>query len=179
MKKCQLFLFLLLAIPSVSHAGPDLFHIPVTTLGGKETNLESYRGKTLLIVNTASQCGYTPQYEGLEKIAKKYREGGFVILGFPSNDFGGQEPGSNREIKHFCELKYHVDFPLFAKGPVTGEKIQPVYAWLLRNAPTPEAIEWNFEKFLINRQGAVVGRYKSPVTPEGDELAQAIEKALK
>jgi glutathione peroxidase len=156
----------------------DPYKIPLVSVDQRKTDLSVYRGKVLLIVNTASQCGYTPQYEGLEKISKKYREQGLVVLGFPSNDFGSQEPGSNPEIKHFCELKYHVDFPLFSKGPVTGEKIQPLYSWLLEHAPTHEAIEWNFEKFLIDRSGKIVGRFKSDVTPESDQLLKAIEKAL-
>jgi glutathione peroxidase len=143
------------------------------------TKLSAYEGKVLLIVNTASQCGFTPQYRGLEAIYEKYAKDGFVILGFPSNDFGAQEPGSNAEIKNFCERNFKVSFPMFEKAPVSGNRTQPVYAYLVENAPWKGAVGWNFEKFLIGRDGKIVGRYKSKVTPESRELTDAIEASLK
>ncbi len=141
--------------------------------------LSSYKGKVLLIVNTASECGFTKQYKGLQALYDKYGKEGFVILGFPSNDYGAQEPGSNAEIKNFCERNFKVTFPLFEKAPVSGNKIQPLYAFLVENAPTKGAISWNFEKFLITRDGKIGGRYKSGVTPESKELGDAIESNLK
>jgi glutathione peroxidase len=140
--------------------------------------LSTYKGKALLIVNTASECGYTAQYKGLQAIYDEYRSRGFEVLGFPSNDFGGQEPGSNAEIKDFCERKFKVSFPLFEKNPVSGKQIQPLYSHLTKNAPTTGEVSWNFEKFLVSKDGRVVGRFKSKVTPESKELTQAIEKAL-
>ncbi len=141
-------------------------------------SLSAYRGKVLLVVNTASECGYTSQYKGLQTIATKYRPEGFEVLGFPSNDYGAQEPGTNAEIKNFCERQFKVDFPLFEKAPVSGNRIQPVYAYLTENAPKKGAVGWNFEKFLIDRDGKIIGRYKSGVTPESDELTGAIRAAL-
>ena len=155
-----------------------IYDIPVKSIDGKETNLSTYKGKPLLIVNTASECGYTPQYKGLQAIYDQYKSKGFVVLGFPSNDFGAQEPGSNTEIKNFCERKYNVSFPLFDKNPVSGNQIQPLYSWLTTNAPTTGAVGWNFEKFLISKDGKVIGRFKSGVKPESDELKKAIEAAL-
>jgi len=142
------------------------------------TKLSEFRGKVLLIVNTASRCGYTKQYKGLEAIYEKYAKDGFVILGFPSNDFGAQEPGSDAEIKNFCERNFKVSFPMFTKAPVSGNRIQPLYAFLVENAPWKGAVGWNFEKFLISRDGKIVGRYKSAVTPEDAELDAAIRKNL-
>jgi glutathione peroxidase len=141
--------------------------------------LSQYRGKVLLIVNTASRCGFTKQYQGLEALYEKYGKEGFVILGFPSNDYGAQEPGSNAEIKDFCERNFKVTFPLFEKAPVSGKRIQPVYAYLTEHAPWKGAVGWNFEKFLITRDGKIAARYRSKVTPEDPELRKAIETALK
>jgi len=173
-----------LTISHASWASPaassptSLDSIPVKTLDGESTTLKSYDGKVLLIVNTASRCGYTPQYEGLEALAKQYRSSGLVVLGFPSNDFGKQEPGTNKEIRFFCESKYHVDFPLFDKAPVTGSQIQPVFSWLLDHAATQDAVAWNFEKFLIGRDGKVLQRFKSGIGPTDKTLTAAIESAL-
>jgi glutathione peroxidase len=147
---------------------------------GKKVSLSQYKGKTLLIVNTASQCGYTPQYKGLQKLQEKFQNKGFQILGFPSNDFGGQEPGSNEEIKKFCELKYHTTFPLFAKDHVTGSSMQPVYEYLTEKTASEfrGEVKWNFEKFLIDRNGNVLARFRSKVEPDSEELTSQIEKAL-
>lgn len=145
----------------------------------KREKIADYKGKVLLFVNVASQCGFTPQYKGLEAVYEKYAKDGFVILGFPSNDFGAQEPGSAEEIKDFCERNYKVTFPLFEKAPVSGNRIQPLYAFLVENAPWKGAVGWNFEKFLVGRDGKIVGRYKSSVKPEDSTLTGAIETALK
>jgi len=163
---------------SAAGTDPGLYSISATTLEGKSQTLEPYRGKVLLIVNTASQCGNTPQYAGLEQLYTKYRGKGFVVLGFPSNDFGGQEPGSSKEIRFFCKSNYAVDFPMFAKGPVSGSTIQPVFKWLLRHSPSSEEVGWNFEKFLVSRDGVVVFRLKSDIMPESGPMISAIERAL-
>ena len=155
---------------------------------GAKEKISEYRGKVLLITNTASQCGFTPQYENLQKTFDKYKDRGFVVLGFPSNDFGAQEPGSNAEIKSFCERKFKVSFPMFSKGKVggkddrTGEDLaQPLYRYLLKNTPAsgPSGpVEWNFEKFLVGRDGKILARYRSSTTPDSEEVTKAIEAAL-
>jgi glutathione peroxidase len=142
------------------------------------TELKPYSGKVMLIVNTASHCGFTSQYKGLQAIYDRYKDRGLFVLGFPSNDFGGQEPGSDHEIRFFCESQYHVTFPLFKKASVTGSAIQPVFKWALSNSPSPNAIAWNFEKFLVGKDGKVVQRFKSEVDPDSKELTTAIERAL-
>ena len=153
--------------------------IVVKDMNGKEINLSDYNGKVLLIVNVASKCGFTPQYEGLEKIYKKYKDKGFEILAFPCNDFGHQEPGTNEEIQNFCKSKYDVTFKLFDKIKVLGDQKCPLYARLTNNSVTEKSdIGWNFEKFLIDRKGKIIARFKSKVTPESKELTSAIEKEL-
>ena len=153
--------------------------IVVKDMNGKEIKLSDYNGKVLLIVNVASKCGFTPQYEGLEKIYKKYKDKGFEILGFPCNDFGHQEPGTNEEIQQFCSTKYNVTFKLFDKIKVLGNEKCPLYARLTDNSVTEKSdIGWNFEKFLIDRHGKIIARFKSKVTPESKELTSAIEKEL-
>lgn len=147
---------------------------------GKNVKLSDYEGKVLLIVNVASKCGYTPQYTGLEAIYEKYKGQGFEILAFPCNDFGGQEPGTNEEIKTFCSVNYKVSFPLFDKIKVLGADKSPLYK-LLTNSPSVEQgdIKWNFEKFLIDKKGNIVNRFRSKVKPESEELTKAIETELK
>jgi glutathione peroxidase len=153
--------------------------IVVKDMNGKEVKLSDYNGKVLLIVNVASKCGYTPQYEGLEKIYKKYKDKGFEILAFPCNDFGHQEPGTNEEIEQFCKSKFGVTFRLFDKVKVLGNDKCPLYARLTDNSVTEKSdIGWNFEKFLIDRKGKIISRFKSKITPESKELTSAIEKAL-
>ena len=150
-------------------------------IDGNDVKLDKYKGNVLLIVNTASKCGYTPQYEGLEKIYGKYKEQGFVILGFPANNFMGQEPGTNEEIKEFCSLKYKVSFPMFAKISVKGKDQHPLYNFLTNPKTDPNFsgnISWNFNKFVIDRKGNVVARFSSNDTPESDKVAQASEKYL-
>ncbi len=151
-------------------------------IDGKETKLADYRGKVLLLVNVASKCGYTPQYEGLQAIYDKYRDQGLVVMGFPANNFGGQEPGTNEEIKEFCTVKYKVTFPMFAKISVKGPDIHPLYRFLTSNETNPEFggdIKWNFNKFLVDRNGKVIARFDSGDKPESAKVTQAIEKALK
>ncbi|MFO0814314.1 MAG: glutathione peroxidase [Gemmatales bacterium] len=155
----------------------DVLNQTVKNIDGKDVNLADYRGKVVLVVNVASQCGYTKQYTGLQKIYEKYKDDGFVILGFPCNQFGGQEPGTEADIKQFCSSKYSVTFPLFAKIDVNGDNTSPVYAAL--KGQKAGDIKWNFEKFLINKKGEVVARYGSKTTPEGSELTAAIEAELK
>lgn len=165
-------------------ASQDFFGLEATTIDGHRVKLSEYRGKVILAVNTASGCGYTPQYQNLESLYRKYSQRGLVVLGFPSNDFGGQEPGSNQEIKKFCELKYKVDFPLFTKAPVTGEQSQPVFKWLVSQDPVDNsnkvsgAVEWNFEKFLISKDGKLLKRYRSDTKPDDSVVISQIEAEL-
>jgi glutathione peroxidase len=158
----------------------NIENITVKDMNGKDVKLSDYKGKVLLIVNVASKCGFTPQYEGLEKIYKEYKDQGFEILGFPCNQFGGQEPGTNEEIKNFCTSKYDVTFKLFDKIEVNGKNRSPLYAALTSNTNTEQGdVKWNFEKFLISRDGKIVARFRSKVTPESSEITSAIEKELK
>jgi glutathione peroxidase len=148
------------------------------TIDGKERPLSAYRGKALLIVNTASKCGFTPQYEGLEALYEKYRARGFEVLAFPANNFMGQEPGSNEEIAKFCSLNYDVSFPLFAKISVKGKDIAPLYAWLTKDSGFPGDIGWNFTKFLVGPDGNVVARYDSRTAPLDAKLVAKLESVL-
>lgn len=154
----------------------------VQDIDGKEVKLrDKYEGKVLLVVNTASECGYTPQYADLEALYEKYRDQGFEVLAFPSNDFGGQEPGSNGEIKLFCSEKYNVKFPLFAKIPVKGENKHPLYAYLTDTDAHPDTggeIKWNFTKFLVDGSGKVIHRYESKVKPTEEAVTKDVEVAL-
>ena len=151
-------------------------------IDGKEVKLNKYKGDVLLIVNTASKCGYTLQYEGLQKIYDQYKAQGFDILGFPANNFGNQESGTEAEIKEFCESKYKVTFPMFAKISVKGDDQHPLYNFLTAKETNPDFagdISWNFNKFLVDRKGKVVARFSSKDTPESDTVKSAIEKYLK
>ena len=160
----------------------SVYDFDVTTLDGQPRRLADYRGKTLLIVNVASACGFTPQYTGLEALYRKYRDRGFEVLGFPCNQFGGQEPGSAEDIATFCSTKYDVTFPLFAKIDVNGAKAHPLYEHLKAEAPGAlgtKAIKWNFTKFLVNSRGEVVQRYGSSTTPAqvDADVARALDTA--
>ncbi len=152
--------------------------IAVKTIDGKDKKLAEYAGKVLLIVNVASYCGYTRQYSGLEELNKKYGDKGLEVLGFPCNDFGAQEPGTNEEIAQFCETKYGVTFDLFDKVHAKGASQHPLYQTLTSSVTPTGEVAWNFEKFLINKQGEVVARFKSAVTPNDPELIKAIEAEL-
>ncbi len=157
----------------------SLYPLAVRDIRGETVSLEGYRGKVLLIVNTASACGYTPQYEGLEKLYAEYKDRGFVVLGFPCNQFGGQEPGDEATIATFCEARYNVTFPMFAKVDVNGSGASPVFQWLKSEKPGilgTEAIKWNFTKFLVGRDGRALARYGSRTTPA--ELREDIDRAL-
>jgi glutathione peroxidase len=176
----------------------DLQQIPVETIDNQPTSLAAYAGKVLLVVNTASKCGLTPQYAGLEALYTRYRNEGFAVLGFPSNDFAGQEPGSNTEIASFCSTNYAVDFPLFAKVRVVGAQKHPLYAALIAQqpraagsesfreklkgynvTPNPEPeVLWNFEKFLIAKDGRTVARFSPDLAPDDARLVNAIENEL-
>ena len=154
--------------------------ITVLDMNKKEVNLSDYKGKVLLIVNVASECGNTPQYAGLEDIYKKYHPEGFEILAFPCNDFGGQEPGTNDQIKTFCSSKYGVTFKLFDKIKVLGKDKSPLYARLINNSLTEKGdVKWNFEKFLISKEGKIVSRFGNKVQPTSEEVISAIERELK
>jgi glutathione peroxidase len=177
----------------------ELGTIELTRIDGASDTLAQHEGKVLLVVNVASKCGLTPQYEGLEKLYETYKDQGLEVLGFPANDFGAQEPGTHEEIAEFCKLNYGVSFPLYAKAPVTGPDKQPLYAAMIEAAPTklgdvdamkarfeshgmipnedPEVL-WNFEKFLIAKDGSVVGRFAPAMTPQDPALVSAIEAEL-
>ena len=159
----------------------SIYDFTMKDIDGKDVKLEQYKGKAILIVNVASKCGFTPQYEGLEKIYSRYKDKGFVILGFPANNFMGQEPGTNEEIKQFCSLNYNVTFPMFSKISVKGKDIAPLYKYLTEKETNPEfsgKISWNFNKFLVDRDGKIVARFGSRAKPESEEVIQAIEKVL-
>lgn len=159
----------------------SLYDIPLHTLTGEPISLGEHRGAALLVVNVASKCGLTPQYEGLERLQQRYAERGFTVLGVPCNQFAGQEPGTSEEIQTFCSTTYGVSFPLLEKIDVNGEQRHPLYAELTR---TPDAqgeagdVQWNFEKFLISPDGEVVGRFRPRTEPEADDVVAAIEAQL-
>jgi glutathione peroxidase len=159
----------------------SIYDFTAKTIDGAEKSLGDYRGKALLIVNVASQCGLTPQYDGLEQLHETYSPRGLAVLGFPANEFGAQEPGSNEQIKEFCATRYQVKFDMFAKVKVKGSGIDPLFLYLTSketNAPFSGDIKWNFNKFLIGRDGRVVARFEPQVEPTSPQVKQAIEKAL-
>ena len=163
--------------PPATDACPELLNYSFNRLQtGKPESLCQYRGKVVLIVNTASYCGYTHQYEGLEALYRKYKSRGLVVVGFPSNDFGGQEPGSNNEIAEFCRLTYGVEFPMFEKSSVTSIKTNPLYAELL--ARTGQSPKWNFHKYLVDRDGKQVTSFGTRVEPDNGDLVSAVERML-
>ena len=154
--------------------------ITVLDMNNKEINLSDYNGKVLLIVNVASECGYTKQYAGLQKIYDKYNPQGFEILAFPCNDFGGQEPGTNEQIQNFCSSKFGVTFKLFDKIKVLGDEKSPLYERLINNNVTEKGdVKWNFEKFFISKEGNIVSRFRHKVKPTSEEVISAIERELK
>lgn len=159
----------------------SIYDFTMKNIDGKQISLAAYRGHVVLIVNVASRCGFTPQYEGLEKLYQKYQSQGFVILGFPANNFMGQEPGTDEEIKTFCSTKYNVTFPMFSKISVKGGDINPLYKYLTDKSSNPDFggdIKWNFNKFLVDKNGKIIGRFEPPVKPDSDTVVQAVEKAL-
>jgi glutathione peroxidase len=162
---------------SVFMAPRTVYDYTVKDIDGREVSLDVYRGKTLLIVNVASRCGYTPQYKDLQSLYERYSDAGLVVLGFPSNDFMGQEPGSNQDIKSFCSTKYNVTFPMFSKIEVTGKGMHPLYSYLTKKAENgvlDAPVKWNFQKFLINKKGQVVTSFSSGSRVTDDDVLKAI-----
>jgi glutathione peroxidase len=180
---------------------PDITSIPVTTIDGRPTSLDEFKGDVLLVVNVASKCGHTPQYEGLQRVYERYQDRGFKVLGFPANNFGDQEPGTEEEIVEFCTANYGVTFPMFSKISVAGEDRHPLYDALVESRPShteheggspmmkrwaergreiadPTEVRWNFEKFLVDREGKVIDRFITDLTPEDPIVFRAIEEAL-
>jgi glutathione peroxidase len=172
----------LLAVPQTNPQEkakvPDVLNFTMNSLDGKPVNLSKYQGNVVLMVNVASECGYTYQYEGLQALHKKYASRGLRILGFPSNDFGAQEPGSDTQIADFCKKNYGVEFDMFSKIAVLGNGQAPLYRTLTSTPGFTGNISWNFEKFLVGRDGKVIGRFKSPVEPLSAEMTKAVETAL-
>ncbi|MFQ5607543.1 MAG: glutathione peroxidase [Candidatus Zixiibacteriota bacterium] len=167
-------------VAEVGKTGETLDHraIKFNTIGAEETSLANISGRALLIVNVASECGYTPQYEGLQALYEKYRDQGLTVIGFPANNFGKQEPGSNDEILEFCQSRFHVTFPMMAKVSVKGDDQHPLFAYLTENADPSGDIPWNFHKFLLDGEGNIVARFEPAIKPLSDELTGAIEKLL-
>jgi glutathione peroxidase len=159
----------------------SVYDFKLKDIDGKDASLSQYKGKVLLLVNVASKCGLTPQYEGLQSLYAKYKDRGFVILGFPANNFMGQEPGTNEEIKSFCALKYNVTFPMFSKISVKGSDIHPLYKFLTDKETNPDFggdIKWKFNKFLVDKNGKIIARFEPQVKPDDPRMIQAVEKAL-
>jgi glutathione peroxidase len=156
----------------------SVYDFTMNDIDGKPVNLSQYKGKVLLLVNTASMCGNTPQYSDLEKMYEQYQTKGFEILAFPANNFGQQEPGTNEEIKNLCYTKYSLTFPLFSKISVKGDDKHPLYRYLTEQSPFPGEVEWNFQKYLIDRSGNVVARYHHRTKPLSDEVVRGVETAL-
>ncbi len=175
------FAALLLMAGSLLAASSGVYSFTLNSIDGKPAPLANYKGKVVLIVNVASQCGYTPQYSALEATYEKYKEQGLVILGFPANNFGAQEPGTNEEIKTFCSRKYSVTFPMYSKISVKGDDQSPLYVYLTKDTGPGISgeIKWNFTKFLVDRNGKVVQRFEPAVTPDSKEVIAAIEQQLK
>jgi glutathione peroxidase len=167
-----------IALPRQAAKVPPTLSFTMNSLDGKPVNLSRYAGHVVLIVNVASECGFTPQYEGLQALHRRYAARGLRILGFPSNDFGAQEPGSNAQIAEFCSKNYGVEFDMFSKITVLGPGKAPLYRQLTATPRFSGEVAWNFEKFLLNRNGQVIGRYESAVEPLSADLTQAIEAAL-
>jgi len=169
----------LLIMSAIAIDAAPIHGIPLVDIDGKPTSLKKYQGKVILIVNVASKCGFTGQYTGMEALYRKYKSKGFVVLGFPCNQFFGQEPGANAEIAQFCSSKYDVTFPLFAKLDVKGKNQHPLFAHLTgENSPKPGKVSWNFNKFLIGRNGKLVERFGSMTKPTSKKLVTLLEKEL-
>ncbi|MBI3403965.1 MAG: glutathione peroxidase [Acidobacteria bacterium] len=179
-RRIAFILLLGATLVSIAAAAPGIYDFTMNAIDGKPAPLSAYKGKVMLIVNVASRCGYTPQYTGLEALYRKYKDKGLVLVGFPANNFGAQEPGTNEEIQQFCKSKYDVTFPMYAKVSVKGDDKTPLYSWLTKDANPDVAgeIKWNFTKFLVDRNGKVVARFEPKVTPEDPALIAAIEKLL-
>jgi glutathione peroxidase len=176
-----LFVVIALLGTTLMAADKTIYDFTLNSIDGQPMPLSSFKGKVVLLVNVASKCGFSPQYTALEALYEKYKGRGFVIVGIPANNFGAQEPGTNAEIKTFCESKYHVTFPMMAKVSVKGSDITPLYQFLTDKSANPKTggeIGWNFTKFLVDADGEVVARFDSKVEPDSPEVSSAIEKAL-
>lgn len=176
-----LFLMLATSVSAADAKAESPLGFKMESIDGKTIDLKDYKGKVVLMVNVASKCGLTPQYEALQTIYEKYKSQGFVILGFPANNFGAQEPGSNSEIKEFCAVNYGVSFPMFAKISVKGDDLHPLYNYLTSESLNPQfggEIKWNFTKFLINRKGKIIARFEPRTKPDDPEVIIAVERAL-
>jgi glutathione peroxidase len=170
-----------LAIGAMAFGASSVYDFTLSSIDGAAAPLSSFKGKVVMLVNVASKCGYTPQYAGLEKLYETYKDKGFVIVGVPANNFGGQEPGSNEEIKTFCTRNYNVTFPMMSKVSVKGSDTAPLYQYLTDKNANPKTggdIKWNFTKFLVDKKGNVINRFESAVTPESTDLVKAVEAAL-
>jgi glutathione peroxidase len=177
--RCVLVLGLVFLAATSLAVDSDIYNFGLVGIDGKPRPLQFFRGDVMLIVNVASQCGYTPQYAGLEALYEKYKDRGLVVVGFPANNFGGQEPGTNEEIKTFCSRKYNVTFPMYAKISVKGGDQAALYKYLVKEDPSHSGeIKWNFTKFLVDRNGKIVQRFEPAVTPEDPQVVSAIEKLL-
>jgi len=171
-------IFVLCSMTAKAEEPKDVYSFSVQDIDGNSVSLGDYKGKVLLIVNTASRCGYTRQYKPLEELYQKYKDKGFVVLGFPANNFMNQEPGTDEEIKNFCFRTYSTTFPLFSKISVKGKDIHPLYSYLITQGEFAGDITWNFNKFLIGKDGKVVGRFSTPTDPLDPKIISAIEKQL-
>ena len=171
----KLILALTMLAPMALMAASSVYDFTLPAIDGKPSPIAQYKGKVMLLVNVASKCGYTPQYEGLEALYEKYQSQGLVEMGFPANNFGGQEPGTNEEIKTFCSRNYNVKFPMYSKISVKGDDQAPLYKFL---TTTGGDIKWNFTKFLVDRNGKVIARFESNVAPGSPEVTKAVEAAL-
>jgi glutathione peroxidase len=180
----SLAFILTLCVAGVCMAAPanSVYNFTLKSIDGQPVSLSSYHGKVLLLVNVASKCGYTPQYAGLESLYEKYKDRGLIIVGIPANNFAGQEPGTNAEIKTFCRNKYNVSFPMMSKVSVLGDDKTPLYVFLTDKSVNPQIggdIKWNFTKFLFDRNGKPVARFEPAVTPDSPQVTAAVESALK
>jgi glutathione peroxidase len=178
----KILLGALILMSGTAFAASSVYDFTLDSLTGTPTPLANFKGKVMLMVNVASQCGYTYQYESLQALYEKYKDQGFLITGFPANNFGGQEPGSNAQIGAFCKAKFGVTFPMFSKISVKGADKAPLYQFLTDKSANPKTggeIQWNFTKFLVDRNGKIVARFESPVEPDSEEVTSAIEAALK
>lgn len=160
-------------------AADSIHEFKMKNIEGKDVELSEYKGKVLLVVNVASKCGATPQYEQLQALQDKYKEKGLVVVGVPCNQFGGQEPGTEKDIQKFCTDKYKVTFPMMSKVDVNGEKEAPLYKFLKSHAESKDDVKWNFEKFIVSKEGTVVGRFGTKTKPDADEVVSVIESELK
>ena len=181
MRKLSLILMMFIAAGLTAAHATSIYDYTMKSIDGESVSLKSYSGKVVLLVNVASRCGFTPQYEGLQALYEKYKDRGLVIVGIPANNFGSQEPGTNEEIKKFCSMKYNVTFPMMAKVSVLGDDQTPLYKFLTDKSANPQVggdIKWNFTKFLFDRHGKPVARFEPAVKPDSPEVQTAIEVAL-